>query len=183
MMSRRLAGALGVLLAAAAGVGVWLLVRDSKPSTSATTTAATTSVTPLGPVAATPASLLTYAKALGRPIYWAGPLPGYTYEFTETSSGNVFVRYLPKGVRIGDPRAAFRVIGTYPYVGALKALQAVAKGTGENLSGGGLLVRDSGHPKSVHIAYPGLDYEIEIYDPRPGRARMLVLSGKVTPVQ
>lgn len=181
--SRRLAAALGLLLAAAAGVGVWLLVRDSSPSTSTAATTTTSTVTPLGPVAATPATLLTYVKALGRPIYWAGPLPGYTYEFTETSSGNVYVRYLPRGVRVGDKRAAFRVIGTYPYTGALKALQAVAKSGGTKLSGGGLLVESAGNSKSVHIAYPGSDYEIEIYDPRPGRARTLALSGKLTPVQ
>jgi hypothetical protein len=183
LTSRRLASALGLLIAAAAGVGVWLLVRDSGPSTTSATTATANSVTPLGPVAATPATLLTYVKALGRPIYWAGPLTGYTYEFTETSAGNVYVRYLPKGVRVGDPRAAFRVIGTYPYVDALQALQAVAKGTGEKLNGGGLMVGSAGHPKSVHIAYPGLDYEIEVYDPRPGQARALVLSGRVTPVR
>jgi hypothetical protein len=182
MTSRRLAGALGLLLAAAAGVGVWLLVRDSTPSASTATTT-TSSVAPLGPIAATPATLATYAKALGRPIYWAGPVPGYTYEFTETSAGNVFVRYLPKGVRVGDKRDTFRVIGTYPYIGALKALQAVGKRTVEKLSGGGVLVKSAGHPKSVHIAYPGLDYEIEVYDPRPGRARILVLSGKITPVR
>jgi hypothetical protein len=110
-------------------------------------------------------------------------VPGYTYEFTETSAGNVYVRYLPKGVRVGDKRDTFRVIGTYPYAGALKALQAVGKRTVEKLSGGGVLVKSSGHPKSVHIAYPGLDYEIEVYDPRPGRARILVLSGKITPVR
>ena len=181
--SRRLAAALGLLLAAAAGVGVWLLVRDSSPSTSTASTTTTSSVTPLGPVAASPATLLTYVKALGRPIYWEGPLPGYTVEFTETSSGNVYVRYLPKSVRIGDKRAAFRVIGTYPYLGALRALQAVAKSGGTKLSGGGLLVESAGNTKSVHIAYPGIDYEIEIYDPRPGRARTLALSGKVTPVR
>ena len=179
MTSRRLAGALGLLIAAAAGTGLWLLIRDSTPSTSTATTA-TISVAPLGPVAATPATLATYVKALGRPIYWAGPKPGYTYEFTETSTGNVFVRYLPKGVRIGDKRAAFLVVGTYPYAGALNALQAVGKRTVEKLSGGGVLVKSAGHPKSVHIAYPGLDYEIEVYDPQPGRARTLVLSGRIT---
>ncbi|MDX6440340.1 MAG: hypothetical protein QOE43_69 [Gaiellaceae bacterium] len=75
------------------------------------------------------------------------------------------------------------MIGTYPYTGALKALQAVAKGGGTKLSGGGLLVGSAGNAKSVHIAYPGIDYEIEIYDPRPGQARALALSGKVTPVR
>ena len=140
-------------------------------------------MTPLGPVEATPATLLTYVKALGRPIYWAGLIPGYTYEFTETSTGNIFVRYLPKGVRVGDRRAAFRVIGTYPYAGALKALQAVPNGTREQLSGGGLVVTSAGQPKSVHIAYPGIDYQVEVYDPVPGRARTLALSGQVRPVR
>ena len=170
--SRRLAGALGLLIAGVAGVGVWLLVRDSTPATSSASTTTKSSVTPLGPVAATPATLLTYVKALGRPIYWAGPLPGYRYEFTETSAGNIYVRYLPKGVRVGDKRAAFRVIGTYPYTGALEALQAVAKDGGEKLSGGGLSSRAPATRKACTSPIPASTMRSRFTTPgRAGRAR------------
>jgi hypothetical protein len=168
----------------------WLIARGGGTSSSASTattattaTSTTLSVTPLGPVAATPATLVTFAKALKRPIYWAGPIPGDTYEFTETSTGNIFVRYLPKGVRVGDPRAAFRVIATYPYPGAVAGLAAVAGKTGRRLPGGGLMVPSARYPKSVHMAYPGSAYEIEVFDPVPGQASAIALSGQVRPIR
>lgn len=177
----RQAGAVGLLLVAAgAGVALSFLFR-SGASTSSTGTA--TSVNPIGPIAATPGILVAFSKALNRPIYWAGPMAGNTYELTETSAGNIFVRYLPKGVRVGDPRASFLAIGTYPYAGALKALQTVAKGKGAALQGGGLAVTIEGHPGNVRIAYPGLAYQIEVHDPVPGRAHTLALSGRVKPVR
>jgi len=180
---------LAVVAVAALAVAllVWLIARGGGTSSSAnsttTATSTTLSVTPLGPVAATPAALATFAKALKRPIYWAGPIPGDTYEFTETSTGNIFVRYLPKGVRVGDRRAAFRVIATYPYPGALAGLAAVAGTTGRRLPGGGLMVPSARYPKSVHMAYPGSAYEIEVFDPVPGQATAIALSGQVRPIR
>jgi hypothetical protein len=177
----RHAAAVGLLLVTAgAGLALSLLFR-SGGSTSGT--GAATAVNPIGPIAATPAILVAFSKALNRPIYWAGPMSGDTYELTETSAGNIFVRYLPKGVRVGDPRASFLAIGTYPYPGALKALQTIAKGKGTALQGGGLAVTTAGHPGNFHIAYPGLAYQIEVYDPVPGRAHTLALSGRVKPVR
>ena len=170
------------VVAVLVAVGVWLLVRGGGSSNNTATTTTTASATPLGPVAATQASLVTFAKALKRPIYWAGPVRGDTYEFTETSSGNIFVRYLPKGVRVGDPRAAFRVVATYPYPGALAALSALA-GTKVPLKGGGLVLPSAGYAKSVHIAYPGIAYEIEVFDPVPGKARAIAVSGQVRPIR
>lgn len=181
---RRLAAV--AVVAVVVGVVVWLLVRGGGTSnTTPTTTAATTtaSVTPLGPVAATQTSLVTFAKALKRPIYWAGPVPGDTYEFTETSAGNIYVRYLPKGVRVGDPRAAFRVVATYPYPGALAALSALAGTKGVPLKGGGLVLPSAGYAKSVHMAYPGVAYEIEVFDPVAGKARAIAVSGQVRPIR
>ncbi len=188
MTPRRLAVVAVAAIAVAVALLVWLIVRGGGTSSNATTTATartstTLSVTPLGPVAATPASLATFAAALKRPIYWAGPIPGDTYEFTETNTGNIFVRYLPKGVRVGDPRPAFRVIATYPYPGALAGLAAVAGTTGQHLPGGGLMVPSARYPKSVHVAYPNSAYEIEVFDPVPGQARALVLAGQVQPIR
>jgi hypothetical protein len=172
------------VVAVVVAVGVWLIVRGggSSSSPSATTTTAA-SATPLGPVAATQASLVTFAKALKRPIYWAGPVRGDTYEFTETSAGNIYVRYLPKGVRVGDPRAAFRVVATYPYPGALAALSKLAGTKGVPLKGGALVLPSAGYAKSVHMAYPGVAYEIEVFDPVPGKARAIAVSGQVRPIR
>jgi hypothetical protein len=181
---------LAAVAAAAVAIAVvaWLVVRgggttNNASTTTTTATTTTSSVTPLGPVAATQATLVTFAEALKRPIYWAGPVPGDTYEFTETTAGNIYVRYLPKGVKVGDPRAAFRVVGTYPYANALAALEGIAGKNGLHLPGGGLVVPSAGYPKSVHMAYPGVAYEIEVFDPVPGHARAIALSGQVTPIR
>jgi hypothetical protein len=170
-----------VVLLAVAGVLIARAV-GGKSSPSATTST-TTAATPIGPVGMSSAALLAFAQGLGRPIYWIGPFTGFTYELTRTSSGNVFVRYLPRGVRVGDKRAAFTVVGTYPYPGALAALKAVPNSKAVALAGGGVLVSTTADPRSVHLAYPGVDYQIEVYDPVAGRARVIALSGRVRPVR
>ena len=38
-------------------------------------------------------------------------------------------------------------------------------------------------PKSIHIAYPRANYQIEVYDPSPSTGRKLVASGAISPVQ
>jgi hypothetical protein len=180
----RLVGIVLLVVVALAVAGV-LIARHggAKSSGSTTTTGTTAKVAPFGPVAVTPATLAGFAAALNRPIYWMGPERGYTYELTQTNAGNVFVRYLPKGVRVGDKRAIFRVIGTYPYANALAALKAVPHATTDQLAGGGVVVSTTADPKSVHIAYPGVDYQIEVYDPIPGHARTTALSGRVRPIR
>jgi hypothetical protein len=174
-----------VAVAAAAATATWLIVRgggSSAPTAASTTTTATGPVSSLGPVAASHSALVAFSAALQRPIYWMGPVKDDTYEFTEASSGDLYVRYLPKGVRVGDPRATFPVIATYPYRGALAALRAVAKDKGQRLLGGGFMLANAAYPKSVYIAYPGVAYQIEVYDPVTGRARTIALSGRVRAV-
>ena len=180
----RLVG-IALLAVVLVAVAVVLIVRGTggKSSPSATTSTTAGTVTRIGPVAMSSAALLAFAQGLGRPIYWIGPAPGFTYELTRTSAGNVFVRYLPKGVQVGDKRAAFTTVGTYPYPGALAALKAVPKAKTVNLTGGGVLVSTASDPQSVHLAYPGVDYQIEVYDPVAGRARVIALSGRVRPVR
>ena len=181
--SWRLVG-IALLVGVLVAVAVVLIVRGTggKSSPSATTSTTAATVTRIGPVAMSSAALLAFAQGLDGPIYWIGPFPGFTYELTRTSAGNVFVRYLPKGVQAGDKRAAFTVVGTYPYPGALAALKAVPKAKTVNLAGGGVLVSTASDPRSVHLAYPGVDYQVEVYDPVTGRARVIALSGRVRPI-
>jgi 4-amino-4-deoxy-L-arabinose transferase-like glycosyltransferase len=133
------------------------------------------------PAAAPLAGLKRLAHTIGHPIYWAGRRRGYTYEVTRRSGGAIFVRYLPAGASPGGP-GDFLVIATYPYRNALPALQRVANGKGIQVPRGGLALVHEGYEKSVHLAYPGVDYQVEVYDPSPRVARRLAVSGQVEPV-
>jgi 4-amino-4-deoxy-L-arabinose transferase-like glycosyltransferase len=134
------------------------------------------------PVAATIPGLERLAGKIGHPVYWAGPRKDFTYEWTRRSDGAIFVRYLPAGVRVGDPRGDFLIVATYPYPNAMAALQRVANGKGIEIPGGGLALVHEGYEKSVHLAYPGVDYQVEVYDPSPRIARLVAVSGQVRPV-
>ena len=50
------------------------------------------------------------------------------------------------------------------------------------LTGGGIAVINPRFPKSVYIAYPGSNYEVEVFDPSLAHARQLVSSGQITAV-
>jgi hypothetical protein len=145
-----------------------------------------TTTTKRAPAAGASVSQLTrLSGSVGHPVFWAGPKQGSTYELSRTKDGRVFIRYLPSGVKSGDPRPNFLAVGTYPQAKAFATLKATAKKQGVatiGLRGGGLAFVDKTHPTSVYVAYPGAAYQIEVYDPSPTRARKLVVSGKVVPV-
>jgi hypothetical protein len=140
-------------------------------------------LSPGRPAAATAAELRSVAKQLGHPVFWAGPKPGYTYEVTETSNGSAYVRYLPPGVKVGDPRADFLIVATYPFRGALAAVRRTAGGVAPlRLHDQGVAVVDRSYPESIHLAFPGVAYEIEVFDPSPATTLKVVDSGRVAPV-
>ena len=135
------------------------------------------------PVAASLGELKALAARLGHPIYWAGPRAGYTYELTQTSSGRIFIRYLPSGTKVGDPRPSFLTVGTYPFPGAYAAVAESAKGSARiGLAHGGVAVVDSKYPKSIHLAFPGVRYQVEVFDPSPSTGLKLVANGTIRPV-
>ncbi len=154
--------------------------------TTGTTTTATTStdaIAPGVPSAASEADLKALADSIGHPIYWAGPQAGYTYELTQTSNGRVFVRYLPKGVNVGDPKAEYLTVATYPFPDAFAALKRTANGAATiKLPNGGIALVDGQYPQSIHLAYPGEDFQIEVFDPSPSNALQVVTSGEIAPV-
>jgi hypothetical protein len=137
------------------------------------------------PRAATLQQLQAVESSAGRPVYWVGPRAGMTYELTETSEGRTYVRYLPRGTKVGDPKP-HTTVGTYPFRNPIGALKAVAKETGGetfSVAGGGLAAVDGDHPTSVYVAFQRVDYQIEVFDPSAGRARDLVSSGRVASVR
>lgn len=175
-----------IALALAVGFVVWLIVRgDDDDSSGAPTTTQTATVPEIGPVAATPAALRALSDQVGHPIYWIGPRPRRTYELTRTSSGRIFIRYLPPGAEIGNRSADYTIVGTYPVSDALDVLRKLSTQEGEKgvlAPGGGLAVYSIEAPNNVYVAFPGSDVQIEVFDPRPQRALRLVTSGRVAPV-
>ena len=122
---------------------------------------------------------------VGHAVYWIGARPGTTYEQTRNARGDVFIRYLPEGVAVGDQRPNYITVGTYPFTGAYAALRKLArrKGTSSgSLPGNGIYVIGKERPNSVYLAYRGQDLQIEVFAPAASRARQLVTSGRVQPV-
>jgi hypothetical protein len=168
----------GALIAVAAigGIVAWLVLGRTSSNK-----ASTVKVTPIEPVALSDSGLATLAKTVGQPIYWAGPRNGYLYELRRTSNGDVYVRYLPPGVEAGAPGAKYLTVATYPFPGAFQALKRVTDGRQISIPGGGVALIDSTYKKSLHLAYPKVDYQVEVFDPSAARALAVARSGRVQP--
>src|SRR5262245_28564152 len=164
-----------VAVALAVAFVVWLLVRGNGSSSSqqaGTTTPTTTSATTPILQAATIQTLKTVSALVGHQVYWAGPRSRITYELTRTRDDRIYIRYLPAGVKIGDRRANFLIVGTYPVRNAFRAVQTAAKEKGAetfSLPRGGKAVLNKSAPKNVYFAYPRSNYQVEVYAPSPGR--------------
>lgn len=145
-----------------------------------------TAPAPSGATATSESDLRSFAESASHPVYWAGPKNDFTYELTRTTDGRVYVRYLPEGTDVGDPRARFLTVGTYPRAGAWAELKRAAKAKGAislKLERGGLAVFSEARPTSVYFGYPDARYQVEVYHPSPTDARRLALSGQVVPVE
>ena len=179
-----------VALALAAAFVIWLLVRgsdSSKPASTAAQTATEPTTSTAKPLleAASIQTLHTVAALVGHPVYWAGPKAGTTYELTRTRDGRLYIRYLPNGVQVGDRHANYLIVATYPVQNAFRAVQTAAKAKGAEtfaVAGGGKAVLNANAPTNVYFAFPRSNYQIEVYDPKPGRARALVAAGKIRPL-
>ncbi len=176
-----------VAISIAAGLGLWLGLRDTGGS-SAVTQPPTVATGPTGGgkqvVPITTRGLETLVSALKRPIYWVGEIPGTTLELTRLPNGNLYLRYLPSGVQVGSPKAELTV-GTYPVADALADVERSASGsTAVRLAAprGGVAFYTRDRPTNVYVAFPDLPYQIEIFDPDAARAKSLVQSGKVAPI-
>jgi hypothetical protein len=136
------------------------------------------------PTAASVGELQRFAAA-SRPVYWVGPPKTGKLEVTRTSTGAVYVRYLPPGVSVGDPTAAYTTIATYPSPNAYATLSRSGRAAGAvhaNAARHGLAVWRLSRQTSIYLAYRGTDYLIEVYDPSPRHARALALGRKIQPV-
>ena len=74
-------------------------------------------------------------------------------------------------------------MATYPFPGAYAAVAKTAKGAARiGLAHGGVASVDDAYPKSIHLAFPGVSYQVEVFDPSPSISRKLVASGAIRPV-
>ena len=167
-----------IALALVIGFVAWLVLRDRGSSTS-------TSPIPKDSKAL-PVSLkgLHALASLGIQIYWIGQRQS-AYELTKTADNRVFIRYLPGGAKVGSKKQ-FLTIGTYPVKDAFattRRLAGLSSSVKVATGKGGVAYYRSDAPTNVFLAYPGVKYRIEVYDPSPGRARDLVASSQVVAVR
>lgn len=167
-----------IAIVALLGVVGWYVVDMRRDSSEDNSTA------PATPVALSPDAVKTLAEALGQPIYWLGPQDATTYEVLQTPNGNVYVRYLPEGTEVGDP-GAFTTVGTYPVRNAYDIIDAKTRKSGASaipVAGGGVGLATKTSRNNVYVAYPGSDFQIEVFSPVPNQARQFLESGRLAAV-
>lgn len=121
-----------------------------------------------GKVALSESELIDAVKKLGVDVYWAGPVKGAKYTLAVPADGQAYVRYLPNGQGLTDTKPNYVVIATYTTTNAFSATQAAG-----NQSNGVTFVNVEGAavyynkdtPTNVYVAYPNLNYQIEVFDP------------------
>lgn len=136
------------------------------------------------PESADATGIQQFAADAGHPVYWAGPTGAESFEWTELADGRVYIRYLTGGAAAGDPRPLYLTVATYPVGDGVKAVKSAAKSAGNTtiqVPGGGTALVSKGST-SVYLAYPGSEYQIEVFDPDPARARQVAKSGRIQPV-
>jgi hypothetical protein len=172
-----------VAIAIAVGLLVWLLLikggsDDSSPESDQT------SSQPKAVSVVSESELLGALKGTGYPIYWAGPRAEVEYEVSRPSSDRTFVRYLPKGEEAGSEKQ-FLTVGSYRQsdpLGQIKELGQEPEAVLVQVAGGGTAYAEGPDATSAYLAFPGVDTQIEVFDPKAGEALSLVRSGAIVPV-
>jgi hypothetical protein len=169
-----------IAIALVAGFLVWYLaIRDTGSSSSSFNGGKPTQISD------STGGVGDLASSAGHPVYWAGSQPNTKLEATLTTNGDAYVRYLTQNAQIGSQLPQFLTVGTYPVPKAYKALQKVSKQSGAIVKhgpNGSLVVTNTSNPRSVYIAYPKKNIQIEVFDPDANRALKLATSGAITPV-
>lgn len=129
------------------------------------------------------AQLRAFGRAQAFPVYWAGPQQDRRYELTRTAGGRIYIRYLTPGADAGSASPTFLTVGTYPGTNAYGALRAVGRRRGAvrvKTQTGAFVVLPAATSRSAYFAFPGQNFQVEVYSPIPGRARSLVLDGQIS---
>ena len=158
------------LLMVAAFLAGSIITYSFTSSSTPTPVASTSTFTEViaGKVALTESELIAAVKKLGVDVYWAGPVKGAKYTLAVPADGQAYVRYLPNGDGLTDTKPNYVVIATYTTTNAFSATQAAG-----NQSNGVTFINAEGAavyynkdtPTNVYVAYPNLNYQIEVFDP------------------
>jgi hypothetical protein len=138
-------------------------------------------VNPPDPIPAS--ELASLSESLGAPVYWAGPQGAEEFYLARQGEDRIVVSY---PARPGaDPSQGTLTVATYRLDDAEQAIRRAAEGETARLHSieGGIAVSDDARPTNVYFAYTDEPYQIEVFDPKPGRALELVLGGEVKPVR
>lgn len=141
---------------------------NSKSDTNSAASETTFSAVTSGKVALTESELVAAVKKLGVDVFWAGPVAGAKYTLAVPADGQAYVRYLPNGEGIDDTKPNYVVIATYTASDAFTSTQAAGNTTNGvtfiNAEGAAVFYsKDT--PTNVYVAYPDLNYQIEVFDP------------------
>jgi hypothetical protein len=146
----------------------YVITSNSNSSQSPTVSTSNFTEVIAGKVALTEAELIDAVKQLGADVYWAGPVKGAKYTLAVPADGQAYVRYLPDGQGIEDTNPNYVVIATYTTTDAFTATQA-AGNTSNGVSfispAGAAVYYSKDTPTNVYVAYPNLNYQIEVFNP------------------
>lgn len=121
-----------------------------------------------GKVALDEKQLVAAVRKSGATVYWAGPVKGAKYTLSIPGDGQAYVRYLPNGAGITDTSPNYVVIATYKTENAFDATQSAGNQTNGvtflNVDGAAVYYSKN-TPTNVYVAYPGKNFQIEIFDP------------------
>ena len=156
-----------VAFAFLAGSLLTYTVTSSSNPTPAVTTSTFTDVI-AGKVALSETELISAVKKLGVDVYWAGPVKDAKYTLAVPAEGQAYIRYLPNGEGLTDTKPNYVVIATYTTNNAFSATQAAGNQTNGvtfiNTEGAAVYYNKE-TPTNVYVAYPNLNYQIEVFDP------------------
>jgi len=156
-----------MIVAFLAGSGLTFAVTaNSEPVVTASTS--TFSDVTAGKVALSEKELISAVAELGVDVYWAGPVDGAKYTLSVPVEGQAYVRYLPNGEGINDTAANYVVIATYVTPDAFASTQAAGNQTNGvtfiNAQGAAVFYSKE-TPTNVYVAYPNIDFQIEVFSP------------------
>jgi hypothetical protein len=150
-----------------AGSGLTYAI-TANPEPVVTASTSTFSDITTGKVALSEKELISAVAELGVDVYWAGPVDGAKYTLSVPAEGQAYVRYLPNGEGINDTAANYVVIATYATPDAFASTQAAGNQTNGvtfiNAQGAAVFYSKE-TPTNVYVAYPNIDFQIEVFSP------------------
>jgi hypothetical protein len=139
-----------------------------------------------GSITISESDLLEIAKKHDMPIYWSGPISGYSYVLTLDERGSSILKYIPESGTAASLLDAKREIATYNSDKAWeKSLVAANKAGLSNFKNadGSLVFYATNNASDVFMAFKDADVQVEIFDSRAGQALSLaLLEGQIRPV-